>query len=158
MRNVALAVVVFGLGLAVAANAQIYKWQDEHNKTVISDRPPPVKARQAKAIDPEASSEPAPAQAPTANAEAGKTMADRELEFRKRQKESKDAAEKAEKEQRLETQKKEACEAARNAVRVLESGQRVATRDDKGERVVLDDAQRERELAKARRNVETSCK
>jgi len=155
MRNFALAALL--LLAAVAAHAQIYKWQDENNKTVISDRPPPGKARQQKAIDADPAVA-APAQAAAPNAETGKTMADRELEFRKRQKEAKDAAEKTEKEQRAAAQRKESCEAARSTLRTLESGQRVSIRDEKGERQVLEDAQREQQIANARRSVEANCK
>jgi hypothetical protein len=125
---------------AFAAQAQIYQWQDENNRTVISDMPPTGKARQQRKIE---------AETPAANATAGKTLADRELEFRKRQKESREAAEKAEKEQRASA-KKEDCETARRALQVLESGERVALRDSKGERYFIDDAQRAQEIAKAR--------
>jgi hypothetical protein len=63
---------------------------------VISDRPPTGKVRQQRKIE---------AETPAANATAGKTAADREMEFRKRQKESREAAEKAEKEQRATARK-----------------------------------------------------
>ena len=134
---------------AIAAQAQIYQWQDENNRTVISDMPPTGKVRQQRKIE---------AETPAANATADKTAADRELEFRKRQKESREAAEKAEKEQRASTQKKEDCETARRALQVLESGERLALRDSKGERYFMDDAQRAQEIAKARESVQVHCK
>jgi hypothetical protein len=80
------------------------------------------------------------------------------MEFRKRQKESREAAEKAEKEQRASTQKQEDCETARRALQVLESGERLALRDSKGERYFMDDAQRAQEIAKARESVQVHCK
>lgn len=137
------------LSLASAASAQIYQWQDENNRTVISDRPPPGPVRQQKKID-------APAPPPTA--EAAKTTADRELDFRKRQKEVRESAEKAEKEQQTSAQRKENCDSARNWLQVLESGERVAMRDSKGERYYLDDAQRQQEIVKARQAVQESCR
>ncbi|MEF8714324.1 MAG: DUF4124 domain-containing protein [Accumulibacter sp.] len=134
---------------ALAAQAQIYQWQDENNRTVISDLPPSGKVRQQRKIETET---------PTANAPTGKTMADREMEFRKRQKDSREAAEKAEKEQRMDVQRKEDCEASRRALQVLESGERLALRDSKGERYFIDDAQRAQEIAKVREAVQVHCK
>ena len=133
---------------ALAAQAQIYQWQDENNRTVISDLPPSGKVRQQRKIETET---------PAANASTGKTMADREMEFRKRQKDSREAAEKAEKEQRMNVQRKEDCEASRRALQVLESGERLALRDSKGERYFIDDAQRAQEIAKAREAVQVLC-
>lgn len=147
MKHFAIAVVVWFA--ACAAQAQIYQWRDENNKTVISDRPPAGKARQQKKID---------AEAPSASSDPGKTTADREMDFRKRQKESQEAAEKSEKEQRAAADRKANCEAARNSLQVLESGQRISMRDSQGERIILDDAQREQELARSRKAVEANCK
>ncbi|WP_034927692.1 DUF4124 domain-containing protein [Candidatus Accumulibacter vicinus] len=134
--------------LAFTAQAQIYQWQDENNRTVISDLPPSGKVRQQRKIE---------AETPAANAPIGKTTADREMEFRKRQKDSREAAEKAEKEQRMNVQRKEDCEASRRALQVLESGERLALRDSKGERYFIDDAQRAQEIAKAREAVQVLC-
>jgi len=134
---------------ALAAQAQIYQWQDENNRTVISDLPPSGKVRQQRKIETET---------PTANAPTGKTMADREMEFRKRQKDSREAAEKAEKEQRMNVQRKEDCEASRRSLQVLESGERLALRDSKGERYFIDDAQRAQEIAKVREAIQVNCK
>jgi hypothetical protein len=147
MRHFAFATAA--LFAAVAAHAQIYKWQDENNKTVISDRPPVGKVREQKKIE---------AEAPVASGEPAKQAADREMEFRKRQKESQDAAEKGEKEQRAAAERNTQCESARSSLQVLESGERVSMRDKKGERYIIDDAQREQEIARARKSVEANCK
>jgi uncharacterized protein (DUF3084 family) len=88
---------------------------------------------------------------------ATKTLADREMAFRKRQKESQEGAEQADKEQRLAAQKKENCENARRSLQLLESGERVAMRDSKGERYYLDEAQRTQAIAKLRQDVQASC-
>lgn len=146
MRRFVFAVIA--LFAVSAASAQIYQWKDENGKTVISDKPPAGKAREQKRIE-----------APSAQDTAGqKTTAERDLEFRKRQKEAQESTTKANKEQQAAADKKENCENARRNVQLLESGERVAMRDDKGERYFLEDAQREQELAKARRAVELSCK
>lgn len=130
-----------------AIEAQIYRWQDENNKTIISDRPPPNSVRKAKKIEAEA---PPPS-------DSGKTLADRDMEFRKRQKESKESAEKSEKEQRLSAEKQENCDRARRALRLFESGERVLTQDSKGELVFMDDAQREQEIVRNRQYLQQSC-
>jgi hypothetical protein len=137
------------LCVAVAAQAQIYKWQDQNNRTVISDRPPTGNVRRPQTID---------AEAPPAAADVGKTVADREMDFRKRRKESVERNEKAENEQRLAAQRQEDCDAARRSLQAMESGERVAMRDAKGERYYLDDSQRQQEIARVRQAVQSNCK
>jgi hypothetical protein len=105
MKRPALAAAI--LLAAFAAQAQIYQWQDENNKTVISDRPPSGPVRQLRRIDTEA---PPPASEPAAA--PAKTLADREMEFRKRQKEAREAAEKSRQGTAREREKAEDCEAA----------------------------------------------
>ena len=136
------------LSVAIAAQGQIYQWQDERNRTVISDRPPTGQVRQQRTVE---------AAAPPST-EAGKTLADRDMEFRKRQKESRDAAEKGEADRRASAQRQEGCEAARSALQTLQSGDRVAMHDSKGERYYLDDTQRQEEIAKARQAVQANCR
>jgi uncharacterized protein (DUF3084 family) len=146
MKRIALAAAM--LLAAFVAQAQIYQWQDEKNTTVISDRPPPANVTGARKIEADA--------APGSDA-SDETLADREMAFRKRQKESQEGAEQADKEQRLAVQKKENCESARRSLQLLESGERVAMRDSKGERYYLDEAQRTQEIAKLRQDVQASC-
>ena len=147
MKRIAFAAAT--LLAALAAEAQIYQWLDENNKTVISDRPPVGKVKQPRLID---------ADAPPAGSEAGKTLADREMDFRKRQKESREGADKAEKDAYAAAQRRENCDAARRLLQLLESGERVSMRDNKGERYYLDEAQREQEIARARQAAQSSCK
>lgn len=147
MKRIAIAAAM--LFATCSAQAQIYQWQDENNKTVISDRPPVGKVRQPRQIAAEAA---APGD------DTGKTLADREMEFRKRQKESQEGAAEARKEQHAAAQRHENCERARLSLRVLESGERVSMRDSKGERYYLDDRQREQEIERARNDVQANCK
>lgn len=144
------AVVAASLLAAFAAQAQIYQWRDQNNRTVISDRPPLNQARQQRTLDAEAP--------PPAAEKAGKTLADRELEFRQRQKDSRETAEKAAQEAHAGAKKAENCQAARAAQQILESGERVALRDSQGERYFLDDRQREAELVKVRESVQANCR
>lgn len=138
------------LAATAAAQAQIYQWQDANNKTIISDRPPPTNsARQQKKFAADAPDSPA-AKAPT--------QADREMDFRKRQKDAREKAEKTEAEQRAASEKQEACSSARRALQVLESGERLAMRDSAGERYFLDDTQRAQEIERTRQAVQANCK
>ena len=83
MKRLALALAAFSV--AMSANAQIYQWKDEGGKTIISDKPPVGTNTTAKKID----------SATPAAASNQKTLADRELDMRKRQKEAQDNSEKA---------------------------------------------------------------
>ena len=137
--------------VATAVNAQVYQWKDAKGKTTYSDKPPagaPVAQRPTESE---------PATSPAAGSSPQKTTADRELEFRKRQKDAQESAEKTKKEQTASSDRKENCENARRMLEILESGERIALRDDKGERYYLDDSQRQQESAKARQAIQSSC-
>jgi hypothetical protein len=143
------------LCLALPADAQIYKWKDASGKTVISDKPPPGQLPAPQKSDdgaPPAETEPA-----TETPPAPPSLADRELEFRKRQKEAQENAEKAEKEAAAAAEKEENCQTARRQLQSLESGERIALRNDKGERYFLDDARRAQETEKARQFIDAQC-
>ena len=55
-------------------------------------------------------------------------------------------------------EKRDNCDRAQKQLVLLESGQRIATTDDKGERQIMDDTEREKEMERARRFVSESCK
>lgn len=151
MKRPALAAVI--LASAIAAEAQVYQWQDENNKTVISDRPPSGPVRQLRRIDTAA---PPPASEPAAA--PAKTLADRDMEFRKRQQEARDAAEKSDSEQRANARKREDCEAARKSLRSLESGERILLPDGKGGRYPIDDSERAQLISRMREDLQRDCK
>jgi hypothetical protein len=146
MKRLSLAVAA--LLVATAVNAQIYQWKDGNGKTIISDKPP-------AGVRPTHKTE---AEAPAANATPPKTTADREMDFRKRQKESQENAEKQQKEQAATAAKKENCDSTRRYLTTLESGERVSQVNDKGERSFMEDSQRSQEIAKAKQNMQAACK
>lgn len=162
-----LALLVAGL-----CQAQIYQWKDENGKTVFSDKPPVGQKRPSRTIEappPSAATEPAaPASTPVASpaaAEAAnpgsnkpRSVADQEMEFRKRQKQARESQLKTEKAQGEAAEKNDYCTQARRNLAALESGERIARRDDAGERVYLDDLQREQEIAKLRQSIDSTCK
>ena len=159
MKTTPLAVFAFAMLTASSiqtASAGIYQWKDAQGRTVVSDVPPPRSTPQ-KSMETAtpASREEAPAkEAPNPN----KSLAERDMEFKKRQQEAKEKADKAAKEQAAVKDRQENCERAKAAQSALESGQRIATTNSKGEREFMDDAARQAELERAKRIVAESCK
>jgi hypothetical protein len=137
--------------LAGGAAAQQYKWVDKDGRVRYGDVPPPgVKATPLR--PPPRISSPAAA-AP----KDGKQALSPEAAFRKRQEESQKKGEQAAKEEQMAQAKRENCERAQEALRTLESGQRISRVDSKGERYFLEDAQIQQEAARARQLVQQNC-
>ena len=149
MKHIAL--IIMALSASMVANAQIYQWKDEKGKTVISDIPPSGRVTTRQINQSTAS----PSSTTTSTP---KTLAEKELEFRKRQQEAKDKAVKNQKEEAENSAKKENCENARRQLQALESGERIALRDEKGERYFMEDTQREQEIAKLRQYTQSNCR
>ena len=143
-----IAFPIAALLVALAANAQVYEWKDEKGKTHYSDKPPTSTAPARKIGDPGAGA---------TNPSAQTSAAERELDFRKRQKDAQDKAEKDRQQQTAAREKSDACEAARRQLELLESGERIMQRDANGERSYLDDAQRQQETDKTRRLIQSAC-
>jgi len=148
--------VVSCLLASIATEAQIYQYKDASGRTVYSDQPPPGGAVKGRVVAGESSATAPPA---ASNAvESPKSAPDRELEFRKRQKEQQDAAAKRQKEEADKAARAQDCERARRNLEIMESGERVAVRDEKGERVFLEDSQRAAETDRARKAVSELCR
>ncbi len=149
MKRFVFTLAVTALFAAAGVNAQVYQWTDENGKTIYSDKPPIGAPGQPQKIH---------TPSPAASSATQKTLADRDLEFRKRQKESQESAEKAKKEQSASAEKQQYCDNTRRRLQALESGERISMHDDKGERYYMDDAQRDKEIAKARQDIGSNCK
>lgn len=135
--------------LSLAASAQMYSWKDASGKTQYSDQPPPDKSARKIA---------APA-APSSDAgDKRKDAADQEMEARKKQKDAKENAAKAEKDKAGAEERAINCEKAKGNLQAIESGQVRFTLDAKGERVALDGAVRDAEIANARKVADSWCK
>lgn len=138
--------------LVVPAQAQQYKWVDGKGRTQYGDTPPPgVKATPLRPP-------PGPPPAAEGDAKTGTSPADREAEFRKRRKAQEEAAAKAAAKADESRARQENCQRAREQLVMLESGQRIARFDSKGERYYMDDKERQSEAARARDLVSESCK
>jgi hypothetical protein len=145
-----LSTLALALALAFSANAVAqYRWVDKNGRVQYGDTPPPGAG--AKPLRPQ------PGAAPPAEAKGELTAAEREAEFRKRQLEAGQAREKQEKLAQEAAARKDSCDRAKENLRTLESGQRIARTDAKGERYFLDESQIAQETARARRTVQESC-
>jgi hypothetical protein len=140
---------------AAAASAQQYKWVDQDGKVRYGDVPPPgVKAQRLKPPSGPAPAASAPA---AAAAKQGEKALTPEEAFRKRQEEAQKGQQKQAAADAELQAKRENCARAQEWLRSLETGQRIARTDAKGERYFLEDAQVAQETAKARQAVQQSC-
>ncbi|MDR1888564.1 MAG: DUF4124 domain-containing protein [Zoogloeaceae bacterium] len=143
--------VLFVLAVTLPAHAEVYKWKDAQGNTVISDSPQPGSGKPVPQV------EQAP---PTARGavDAPRSVADQELEFKKRQQEQKEAADKAAQEKAAASRNQANCERARQHLALLESGERIKQRLPNGETFYLNDQQRQQGIAAARQSVQSNCK
>lgn len=150
------------LGLvALPASAQ-WKWRDKSGRITVSDIPPPRDIAPGdilQRLDPAAAQRTAaPAAAPASVAAATKPPVDPELQARKKATEQEQAAKAAEDEERQRALRDENCRNARAHLNAMESGQRMARVNDKGEREILDDKQRAAESMRARQVIQSDCR
>lgn len=156
-----LVVCVFALVAALlttAAQAQ-WTWRDKYGQINASDRPPPRDIPDKDILSrPAARPAARPASAPAAAAAAASSPAERELLARRRAAEAEQAAKAKADEERVAAQRAENCRRARSQLAALESGQRMARMNDKGEREILDDKGRAEELRRAREVIGSDCR
>jgi len=142
--------------------ASQWAWRDEKGRTVYSDRPPPANIKSEQILrQPSQPSFGAPI-APTpegkdATKSGPKTLAEREMEFRKRMQERSEAEKKQAEEQAQAQLKTQECERMRGYLRALRDGQRIARTDAQGNREILDDSQRESEIRRVSDSIERTC-
>lgn len=146
--------------VVVAPAAAQWAWRDENGRTVYSDRPPPPHVKSEQILrQPGAQSfgTPAAEAKGETKAAAPKTIAERELEFRKRQQERAEAEKKQAEEQARQEQRARECERMRGYLRALEDGQRIARTDAQGNREILDDDQRTAEIRRVKDTLSRAC-
>ncbi|MBL8429757.1 MAG: DUF4124 domain-containing protein [Dechloromonas sp.] len=146
-----------------SAQAETYQWKDSNGQTVVSDLPPPATAKGRRSIGgakPAVVSETIPEKPPSTPkaAETPLNVAEKEFEFKKRQQESREKADKQAKEQAAEKEKRENCDIARRNLAALEANQPLNVFDDQGERKLMDSTLREQEIERARKFMAESCK
>lgn len=149
-------------------SAQSYRWKDAKGQTIISDTPPPRSAKaESSGVSQKQDSAPnssLPATSKEANAvnskttSAPKTIAEKDMEFKKRQKDEQERIDKASLEQKNAASNKQACETARQAISALQSSGQINHLNSKGETVPMDGNARKNELERARKVAEETCK
>lgn len=148
---VASVATLIGILPAPAAHAQVSKCLDKSGKVVGygSECPPGTRVEQMNIRS-------APAAAP---ATSGRSLAEQEADFRKRQIEKREAQSKTEKQAADVEARARACDSARSYLKSLQAGTRIVRADpNTGERTFLDDADYPKEKAAAQRSVEANCK
>jgi hypothetical protein len=146
-----LAACVLLAALATPAIAQ-YIWLDEKGVKQYSDMPPPPSVPTSRILkQPGSSTTPnQPGNVETPSPSATPTLAEQNAAFKKRQQDAADKEKKAAEQSKLAAARAKNCDRTRDYLRSLESGERIAHSDSKGERIFLTDEQRATELRDAR--------
>jgi hypothetical protein len=156
----ALATLVVALALCTSAQAQ-WKWRDKSGQLHISDLPPPAEVADKDVLQrPNQARAAAAAAAPAsaASAAADKARVDPELEARTRRAEQEKQQAQKQADEREQAAKAENCARAKEQLRTLDSGMRIARMNDKGEREIMDDRTRATESQRARNAIASDCR
>ena len=136
--------------LASTSYADVYKWVDKDGTVQYSDQPPlsgDAKKMKRKSKD---AAEPASAPASSNTAAPAKSIADQELEFRKRKGEKEEAEKKQKNDAEMAQKNKAYCDGLRGNLRSHSDGTRLVRYNEKGERIFMDDKER----ATSKQNIE----
>lgn len=175
--RVTMVVALVLAGFTSTPSEAQWAWKDANGRLVYSDRPPPSDIKPANIVrqpSTQVLANPAPASGPLDDAakptdakssdgkaapvpNTPKTIAEREMEFRKRQQERVESDKKSAEEQTKNTAKTAECERARGYMRSLEDGTRIQRTDASGNREFLDDAQRAAEIDRTRQIIQNTC-
>ncbi|MHB1619806.1 MAG: DUF4124 domain-containing protein [Sulfuricella sp.] len=151
-----LLTIISMLMVATVTNAGVIKWVDAKGKVHYSDQPPPSTAKSQKNLDFQTG--PASPIATPDSKGGEKSLAEKDLEFRKRRAEAEKAAAKQAEEKKDAKRKQENCAQARNQLQALQEGQRIVQYNEKGERVFLEDSARPQAIEEAKRAADSWCK
>jgi hypothetical protein len=149
-KRMALAAgIVFACALAAGtADATLYKWTDANGRVVYSDQAPTggVKFEIVNAAS------------PPDNPAAVREMASKELEMKKAQRERAEDAAKADKSRADAVKRADICAKARSGIRLYQNEyEGIYAYDAKGQRVMLDAAERQRRLAEQQQLAREYC-
>jgi hypothetical protein len=86
------------------------------------------------------------------------TKAEQEAAARQKQDQEREAVKQREEERRVAAQRRENCARAQAALRDLQSGIRITRTNERGERVFMDDAQRQAEVNRAQQVIANECR
>jgi len=167
MQKTALPLVACLLAFAAAgAQAQsLWKWRDASGQLHISDTPPPSTTPAKDILSTPHGLTGAPAlspkvDAPAAPASAGDTALDKkkkEVDAQKAQQAAKDKADHDAAIAKNDAARKDNCTRAQSNLQALQTGQRMARFNEKGEREVLDDSARAAEVKHVQDVISANC-
>ena len=133
---------------AAAGAAALYKWTDASGRIVYSDQPPPGNVKSEILKGPP----------PPANPNAVKDLANKELEYKQRQLDKAEANAKAEKDTAAAKARTDNCIQVRGEMQQLAQGDLSFYRiNEKGERVLMDDASRRAERERLGKWMRENC-
>lgn len=138
--------------LTFNSHAALNKWVDSEGKVHYSDsRPPDIKVKTIR------SSSAPDSIVSESSVAAPKSIAEREVEWKKNQQAKEKAEKKAAIEKENESIKQKNCERAKSYLTTLENSPRLVTYNEKGERTLMDDSSRSKETEEASKSVSTYC-
>ncbi|MEO6024910.1 MAG: DUF4124 domain-containing protein [Burkholderiales bacterium] len=147
----------FLLTAATVATADVYKWVDKDGKVHYSDQPTTADAKKLGAKSRDAVSATRANSDGTA-AKAPASIADQEMEFRKRKMEKEESEKKALVAEQDAKKKLSYCNNLRGELQSYDDGVRIVRHSDKGERIFLDDAERAKSKTHAQERFTKECK
>lgn len=164
--------LVLALALVIPAVCQAqWRWIDRNGQTVFSDQPPPPDTPAArilrrpgvKAVAEEATAPAQPASraaVPLRSAASAAKPSGKDKDLLEKKKQAEAAEEEKKKAQEEETARLRAdnCTRAKRSKAAFDSGVRITRMNDKGEREVLDDAQRAAEVKRLETLIARDCK
>jgi len=137
--------IAIACALAPLASAQLYKSVGPDGRTVYSDQPP-------------ANSDSKPINVPSSPAPAQKSAVERDKDAEKQRAEVREKAKKAEVTAKNNQINETRCAQAKGELQTYTEGGRLAKTNEKGERVLMNDAEIEAERIRARNVMEEACK
>jgi len=149
-RAVIARILAIALALACGnAGAALYKWVDEKGVTHYTEEPPPD--RKATRIE-------IRSDGPAAKPEKTESWKEKEVEFHRRRLEKEREEETASaREKNAAAQRERNCLRARDALDTLTHGRPIYRVNEKGERVYMEDAERDAETKRWRKEADTWC-
>ena len=163
--NIVALITLLGLALAGPASAQ-WKWRDKTGQTQYSDLPPPPGVPEHDILQrPSAGTAAhpaAPVAAPASGVSAAPLVANRasdpELEAKRKKADQELADKRKAEEAKAAATRADNCTRAKEQMRTIDSGVRMARINEKGEREFLDDAARAAETRRTREVMASECK
>jgi hypothetical protein len=145
-----------------------WQWVDKDGRKVFSDQSPPadIPAKNILRRPGSRALQAAPAESAAAASQPAKAAAsapklagkDKELQEKKKLAEAADAEKKRAKEEELAKARADNCARAKQSKATFDSGVRISTTNDKGEREILDDAARASETKRLDGIIASDCK